>query len=642
MKNSDLLNLKIVFSSWIKKVPFIPVQFILGLDLLVVTINFVIAYLFLSGINSGIIGFQDAIIWSVVMIFVVAILMISKSSFKSFVRFTDIYEIINFGALFFFALLISSFLNYLVVFSSFITPIPFSFIVLSHFGAFIAVILYRLVIKEIYFRIFKYKQTAINTIIFGAGRQGIIVFQILNRETNPIRNVRAFFDDDSSMKGKVLFGKHILTDNSKFQDFIKKNRTQELIIASDSLSRDRKDFIFSICLNLKVEVKFAPSYNVLTTKEMGIDDLRNINLEDLLGREAISINQDHLSTNLFDKVVLVSGAAGSIGSEICRQLSKNNLSMLIILDIAESALFDINEELCRHSVSFPVIPVLADIRNRSSIEEIFEMYRPNYVFHAAAYKHVPLMESFPKLAIETNILGTKNLADKAELFGVEKFIFISTDKAVNPTNVMGASKRCAEIYMQAKFLGNASTSKTQFITTRFGNVLGSNGSVIPTFKKQIESGGPVTVTDQNIVRYFMTIPEACSLVLEAGSMGNGGEIFVFDMGKPVKIYDLAIQMIKLSGRIPYKDINIKISGLRSGEKLFEELVSSTEDYKETYHPKIQIVHSSPVEFLVIDSLLEELEAGILNGSNEDHLVGLLKVLIPEYKSKVSRFAILDN
>jgi len=642
MKNSDLLNLKIVFSSWIKKVPFIPVQLILCLDLLVVTINFVIAYLFLSGINSGIISLQVAITWSLVMISVVAILMISKSSFKSFVRFTDIYEIINFGVLFFFALLISTFLNYLVLFSSYITPIPSSFIVLSHFGSFIAVILYRLIIKETYFRIFKYKQSSINTIIFGAGKQGIIVFQILNRETNPIRNVRAFFDDDPNMKGKALFGKHILTDNSKFQDFIEKNRIQELIIASDSLSMDRKDFIFDICLNLKVEVKFAPSLNVLSTKETGIKDLRNINLEDLLGREAINIDQEHLSTNLFDKVVLVSGAAGSIGSEICRQLCKNNLSMLIILDMAESALFDINEELSRYSVSFPVVPVLADIRNRSSIDEIFDLYRPNYVFHAAAYKHVPLMESFPKLAIETNILGTKNLADKAELFGAEKFIFISTDKAVNPTNVMGASKRCAEIYMQAKFFGNFSAHKTQFITTRFGNVLGSNGSVIPTFTRQIESGGPVTVTDQNIVRYFMTIPEACSLVLEAGSMGNGGEIFVFDMGKPVKIYDLAIQMIKLSGRIPFKDINIEISGLRSGEKLFEELMSSSEDHKETYHPKIQIVNSSPVEFLVIDSLLEELEAGIMNGSTEDYLVGLLKVLIPEYKSKVSRFAILDN
>ena len=370
--------------------------------------------------------------------------------------------------------------------------------------------------------------------------------------------------------------------------------------------------------------------------------MRNINLEDLLGRESISINQDHLRANLLNKVVLVSGGVGSIRSEICRQLGKNNLSALIILDMTESALFDINEELNRHSVSFPVIPILADIRNKSSLMEIFEAYRSNYIFHAAAYKQIPLMESFPKLAIETNIIGSKNLADISELLGVEKFIFISTDNAVNPTNVTGASKRCAEIYMQSKFLANLSSLKTQFITTRFGNVLGSNGSVIPTFTKQIESGGPVTVTDKNIVRYFMTIPEACSLVLEAESMGNGGEIFVFDMGKPVKIFDLAIQMIKLSGRIPFKDIDIKFSGLRSREKIFKELVSSSEGYKQTYHPKIRIVESSPVEFLLMGLLLEELEAGIKNNLNEDRLVSILKVLIPEYKSKVPSFAILDN
>jgi FlaA1/EpsC-like NDP-sugar epimerase len=642
MKKIDLISFKIYISMWIKKVPFIPVQLILILDLLVVTFNFTIAYLFLCGINTAIISFENAVKWSLIMIAVIALAMLSKSTFKSFVRFTDINEIINFAVLFFFAISISIFLNYLAIASAYVTPITLAFIVLSHFGSFIAIILYRLIIKETYHRIFKFEQNSINTIILGAGGQGSMVFQILNRESNPIRNVCAFFDEDLKMKGKTLFGKKILTDHSKIENFIVKNKIKELVIASDSLSAECKANVLTICLNLKVEVKFAPSYRALSTKDIGINDLRNINLEDLLGRESISINQDHLRANLLNKVVLVSGGAGSIGSEICRQLCKNNLSALIILDMAESALFDINEELNRHSVSFPVIPILADIRNKSSLMEIFEAYRPNYVFHAAAYKHVPLMESFPKLAIETNIIGSKNLADISELVGVEKFIFISTDKAVNPTNVMGASKRCAEIYMQSKFLANLSSLKTQFITTRFGNVLGSNGSVIPTFTKQIESGGPVTVTDKNIVRYFMTIPEACSLVLEAGSMGNGGEIFIFDMGKPVKIFDLAIQMIKLSGRIPFKDIDIKFSGLRSGEKLFEELVSSSEGYKETYHPKIRIVESSPVEFLLMGLLLEELEAGIKNNLNEDRLVSLLKVLIPEYKSKVSRFAILDN
>jgi len=558
------------------------------------------------------------------------------------VRFTDIYEIINFSILFFLSLIISITINFVISFSSYINSISTAFIVLSNLGSFVSVILYRLLIKETYSRIFKFKSNITNTLIFGAGKAGIMVFQILARETNPIRNVCAFFDDDFKIKGKMLYGKKIFSDYNKLEEIIRTFQIRELIIASESVSVDKKEFILNICLAFKVEVKFSPTFNTLSPTAIGINDLRKINLEDLLGRESICINQDHLSSSLSNKVVLVSGAAGSIGSEICRQLCKNKLSKLIILDMAESALFDINEELNRSLVSFPIVAVLADIRNGSSVQHIFEQYKPHYVFHAAAYKHVPLMESFPKLAIETNILGSRNLADNAEFFGVEKFIFISTDKAVNPTNVMGASKRCAEIYIQSKFFSNFSKSKTQFITTRFGNVLGSNGSVIPTFTKQIESGGPVTVTDRNIVRYFMTIPEACSLVLEAGSMGKGGEIFVFDMGKAVNIYDLAIKMIKLSGRIPFKDIDIKISGLRSGEKLYEELIGSFEDFKDTYHPKIQIVQSAPVDFDRIRLLVLELENGLNQKVGEDYLVSLLKSIIPEYKSNYSRFTILDN
>jgi len=642
MFDLDYLKFKIWISIWIKKVPFIPVQFIFILDLVFVTINFGFAYLFLSSVSNVSIPFEDAIIWYFIMVSLIVSLMYFKNTFKSFVRFTDIYEIINFSILFFLSLIISITINFVISFSSYINSISTAFIVLSNLGSFVSVILYRLLIKETYSRIFKFKSNITNTLIFGAGKAGIMVFQILARETNPIRNVCAFFDDDFKIKGKMLYGKKIFSDYNKLEEIIRTFQIRELIIASESVSVDKKEFILNICLAFKVEVKFSPTFNTLSPTAIGINDLRKINLEDLLGRESICINQDHLSSSLSNKVVLVSGAAGSIGSEICRQLCKNKLSKLIILDMAESALFDINEELNRSLVSFPIVAVLADIRNGSSVQHIFEQYKPHYVFHAAAYKHVPLMESFPKLAIETNILGSRNLADNAEFFGVEKFIFISTDKAVNPTNVMGASKRCAEIYIQSKFFSNFSKSKTQFITTRFGNVLGSNGSVIPTFTKQIESGGPVTVTDRNIVRYFMTIPEACSLVLEAGSMGKGGEIFVFDMGKAVNIYDLAIKMIKLSGRIPFKDIDIKISGLRSGEKLYEELIGSFEDFKDTYHPKIQIVQSAPVDFDRIRLLVLELENGLNQKVGEDYLVSLLKSIIPEYKSNYSRFTILDN
>lgn len=642
MKKSFFLKFKELLASWIKKVPFIPIRIIFGLDLFVVLINFLLVYLFLSRISASLISSEDAMIWSMIMISVIALSMVLKRSFKSFVRFTDIYEIINFAVVFFLALFISIGLNFLAAFSTYTNSISLSFIVLSHFSSFVSVLLYRLIIKETYSKVFKYKNNVTNSLIFGAGKSGKMVFHILKKQTDPFRNVCVFFDDDMKMKGKTLFGKEIITDHVKLDSYIKKFYIQELIIASEFIKAEKKEFILDICLNNSVEVKFTPNFNSNFKTEVGIKDLRKINLEDLLGREVITLDHEHLSSNLFNKVVLVSGAAGSIGSEICRQLCKNDLFKLIILDIAESALFDINEELNRYPLSFEIIPVLADIRNAASIQDIFKMYRPNYVFHAAAYKHVPLMESFPRLAIETNILGSKNLADSAELCGVEKFIFISTDKAVNPSNVMGASKRCAEIYIQSKFISNCSEFKTQFITTRFGNVLGSNGSVIPTFRKQIESGGPVTVTDENIVRYFMTIPEACSLVLEAGSMGKGGEIFVFDMGEPVKIYDLAVKMIKLSGRIPFKDIEIKISGLRAGEKLFEELVSSAEDYKETYNSKIHIVQSAPIDFSLISSLILELDCGIKERVNEECLVSLLKSIIPEYKSKYSRFALLDN
>ncbi|MDG1277487.1 MAG: nucleoside-diphosphate sugar epimerase/dehydratase [Algoriphagus sp.] len=638
----NLLKLKLIIAIWIRKVPFVPVSLILALDLIVVAVNFLLSYFFLSVLGNTYLPTEGILYWSLISFVVVIALMVFKGTYKSFVRFTDIYEIIRLSVIFFSALIIVVILKIVLSDNEILNSISYSFILLGQLGALVSLILYRILIKEIYLRVFKFKKNIVNTLIFGAGKSGIMVYQILNREYSPIHKVFAFFDDNPSKKGKTLFGKKILFGDNQLELAIDKFNINELIFASNKISSDRKSKIINICLNNNVEVKFLPSFNGLNQDNIGVADLRKINLEDLLGRESIKIDQEHLANNLNGKVVLVSGAGGSIGSELCRQLSKYKLANLILLDMAETALFDINEELNRMNLQFPVVMQLCDVRNRKAVTDVFRKFRPQFVFHAAAYKHVPLMESFPKLAIQTNILGTRNLADAAENYDCEKFVFVSTDKAVNPTNVMGASKRCSEIYIQSKFLSTSKTAKTQFITTRFGNVLGSNGSVIPVFTKQIESGGPVTVTDKNIVRFFMTIPEACSLVLEACTMGKGGEIFVFDMGEPVKIFDLAVKMIKLAGKVPFKDIDIRISGLRSGEKLYEELFTNLEDFKETHHPKIYIAQSIPYYYSNVLTLVNELELGINMDYNEEDLIKLLKVHIPEYKSNFSRFSLLDN
>ena len=344
------------------------------------------------------------------------------------------------------------------------------------------------------------------------------------------------------------------------------------------------------------------------------------------------------------KVVLVTGAAGSIGSELCRQIAFYKPSLLILLDAAESPLFDIQQEFKERYSSIAIKTVLADVRNRKRLNEIFKHNCPQLVFHAAAYKHVPLMEHYPEESIHTNVLGTKNMADLSAFYQVEKFVFVSTDKAVNPTNVMGATKRAAEMYVQSfnDYLeNNHAKFHTKFITTRFGNVLGSNGSVVPLFKKQLANGGPLTVTHPDITRYFMTIPEACQLVLEAGIMGNGGEVYVFDMGSPVKIVDLAKRMIELSGKKLGEDIEIRFTGLREGEKLYEELMNDHERVRITHHPKIMIAQLNTNSYQKLCNQIEFFEE-LIKKNNEYDMVRHLKVLVPEFISNSSRFETLDR
>ena len=388
-------------------------------------------------------------------------------------------------------------------------------------------------------------------------------------------------------------------------------------------------------IDLDVKVKKVPPIEKWINNELNTNHIKQVQIEDLLGRQPIEIDNPNLINEFRGETVLITGAAGSIGSELVKQISNFDVRELILIDQAESALYDLQQDL-KQNEKFNFKAIVADIRDGLRVDAIFQQHKPTMVFHAAAYKHVPLMEKSPYEAIKINVNGTKLLADTSSRYNVKKFVFVSTDKAVNPTSVMGATKRMAEMYITCL----QKESKTKFITTRFGNVLGSNGSVIPLFKKQIENGGPLTLTHKDITRYFMTIPEASQLVLEAGTMGKGGEIFIFDMGESVKIYDLAKNMIKLSGlRFP-EDINIDITGLRPGEKLYEELLANGENTLSTYHKKIMISKTRELDFDKIKSDIEEL--CITNRFQNNNIVMKMKHLIPEYKSNNSDYERFDR
>lgn len=473
-----------------------------------------------------------------------------------------------------------------------------------------------------------------NVIIYGAGVSGLITKRTIEKEPTLRYSIVAFIDDSSKLAGNRLEGINIYP-TSKLERLIENNEVDELIIAIQHPDKESTSEVVDICLHHDVEVQSVPNFKNWINGEFSVKQIRKINIDDLLGRKPIILDEVKIKDQLKGKRILVTGAAGSIGSGIVRQLVNYEPQLIIMLDQAESPLYDFHNELIASDKAFAVEVVIGDIRNHSRMKRLFEHYKPEIVFHAAAYKHVPLMENNPSEAIITNVLGTKNMVDLSSEFGVIKFVMVSTDKAVNPTNVMGASKRIAEIY--AQLINNQ--SKTQYVTTRFGNVLGSNGSVIPLFKKQIDQGGPLTVTHAEVTRYFMTIPEACQLVLEAGAMGDGGEIFVFDMGKSIRIVDLAKKMIKLSGLELGKDIEIKFTGLRPGEKLFEELLATDENTIPTHHPQIlkaKLREEDETRLKEIEELIQ-----LFDVQNNIQIVQLMKRIVPEFKSNNSEYAKLD-
>lgn len=513
---------------------------------------------------------------------------------------------------------------------------PMGILIVEFFVTICFLLVFRFAVKLLYLEELKVRENKIPTAIYGAGIYGLITKHTLDKEANLNYKVVCFIDDDEKKSGSSLEGIPIY-HTSSLQEVIPQKKLQKLIIAIKNPDKRKRRAVIDMCLANQVGVMNVPSPTKWINGEFSSGQIKPIRIEDLLGRESIRLDQDRLLQEFTGKKILVTGAAGSIGSEIVRQLVEYSPKLVIMLDQAESALYDLENELAEKKQKHLTESVIGDIRNFERLENVFRTFKPDYVFHAAAYKHVPLMEDNPSEAILTNVRGSKNAVDLAMKYEVEKFVLISTDKAVNPTNVMGCSKRIAEIYAQsANTLG-----KTKFITTRFGNVLGSNGSVIPLFKRQIESGGPITVTDENITRFFMTIPEACQLVLEAGMMGKGKEIFVFDMGESVKIYDLAKKMIQLSGLELGKDIEIKITGLRPGEKLYEELLTKDENTIPTHHPQILIAKVREYDFDEISRTIEAL-SGLFEKQNNTEIVQLMKSIVPEFKSNNSIFENLDK
>ena len=611
---------------------------VLLFDVAIIVATFFLAYIIRFNFK---IDFEFSVLFRQIPYVMVAaaISLIAVGSYKGVVRFTGFKDIMNIviGANILATLLICcTFISRKIINEDTIFDISGSIIYIHLLLNILFLIGAKLFIKSVYNYITQDFNSISNVLIFGAGNSGMLTYDAIKNDTKNGFEVVGFVDDDERKIGKKINLLKVYNINSIDENFIKKNDVEDVIISIQNIDPTRLLQITGNLFSLGLKVKIVPPVQSWIDGDLSVGQIKEVKIEDLLGRDPINIKNPDLEDQYDNKVILITGAAGSIGSEICRKVSLYNYKKLILVDNAESALYDIQQEFRQLGLD-NVDAIVADVRNKTRIDQIFNQYKPKIVFHAAAYKHVPLMENNPYEAVSVNIGGTKNVADISVKHSVDKFVLISTDKAVNPTNVMGATKRIAELYVTClKGKGH-----TKFITTRFGNVLGSNGSVIPLFKKQIEKGGPLTVTHKEITRYFMTIPEACQLVVEAAAMGNGGEIFVFDMGEPIKIFNLATNMIILSGLRYPEDIDIKISGLRPGEKIYEELLADGENTKKTYHEKIMIAKSRRVDIESVERQINKLTA--INSLTQPlEIVSSIKSLIPEYISNNSTYEVLDN
>jgi FlaA1/EpsC-like NDP-sugar epimerase len=633
--------------NFLARLKILPRWIIATLDSVILFHCALFGYLVRFNFELAVIEQNDAVAGSFTFMIGGLLVMQNTRSYEGIVRHTGFKDGSNIFKTVFINFVLFLFLNFFH--GNFLNDrflLPTSVLIIASLSSLFMLIFYRLLVKELFVYLkngFIVKEQK-SGVIFGAGESGLIAQEAIKRDSNSNFNTIAFLDDDPKKEGKNIAGIRIFHGIKSLAKLKDQYGVTELIIAVRDLDVLRKREIIDECLKLGISVSIVPPVDQWINGGLTAGAIREIKIEDLLSREQIILDNPQIHEDLIDKTVLVTGAAGSIGSELCRQIAHYQPKLLILLDIAESALYDIENEFKENYSYCPIKIVLGDVRNKKKMKEIFKTFKPQVVFHAAAYKHVPMMENYPEEAVHSNVIGTKVLADLSVLSQVDKFVFVSTDKAVNPTNVMGASKRAAEMYVQAlnEYLEvNHKKYHTKFITTRFGNVLGSNGSVIPLFKKQILHGGPLTVTHPEITRYFMTIPEACQLVLEAAVMGNGGEIYVFDMGEPVKILDLAKKMIQLCGKKEDEDIKIIFTGLREGEKLYEELLNDFETVKITHHPKIKIAQVMPAAYHKIDGQIDLFQDLILKNS-ENELVGHLKTIVPEFISNSSRFEVLDR
>ena len=578
-----------------------------------------------------------AILWIVLVNMIFFAVFHTYANIIRFSSFIDIMHI--FGAL------TTSFI--LLVAASIVCEIgfdydflPYSVLIISFVFSFAAMAVMRIFIKVLYERVNFDEKHGTNVFIFGTREYGVDIAKSIRSKSHYKYRLKGFISSEPSFFDKVIMGVKVYPFNDDLMSILEAKNIDAVIVTPYNMNKLKESNFTEQLLSRNIRIMVLPNLSEWNENSSSITNLKELQIEDLLQRDPIQIDMHKIASHLEGKRVMITGAAGSIGSEIVRQVASFNPYNLVLIDQAETPLHDIRLELQSRWMEIEAETIVADISNETRMEHIFEQYRPQYVFHAAAYKHVPMMEDNASEAIQNNVKGTRILADLAVKYKTEKFVMISTDKAVNPSNVMGCSKRICEIYVQslAKKLGNEGNKTTQFITTRFGNVLGSNGSVIPLFRKQIEQGGPVTVTHPEIIRYFMTIPEACRLVLEAGSMGNGGEIYIFDMGKPVKILDLAKQMISLSGR---RDIQIKFTGLRHGEKLYEVLLNDKEHTKPTYNDKIMIADVREYDYDEVKKKIEDLEE-VSTTYDQMKIVEKMKELVPEYVSKNSIFEQLDH
>lgn len=645
--NSNKSTYKSIFSDLFSKdkilhFGYLPRWIIFSIDIALVVIANIVTYFLISQLTFKYYNTLDLTGRILIILATQSFFFFAFKTYAGIIRHSTLNDGYNLFKATFSSFLALTILNYVHFYKAgakiFLMPALF----LTFLFSFLFLLFFRIVVKVVY-QIYldaSNQNNLENIVIYGTDSNAISLANAINAEYPKRYKLVGFIDKYNKNTTKTILNVPIISHDKSIEKILESLEAKNLIIADKNIPNNLQLLIVDQCLQHNIKLLKVPVVMDWNTKKIS-NSLKTFEILDLLDRKQIVLDNSKISQQITNKVVLITGAAGSIGSEIVRQVLSFSPSKLILIDQAETPLHHLTLELSKENIE--IVPIIADVRNKEQLEKVFKEIKPHFIFHAAAYKHVPLMETNPNQAIFTNVLGTKNLADLAVKYKVDRFVFISTDKAVNPSNIMGASKRIAEKYVQSLsiYLDQMGESSTKFITTRFGNVLGSNGSVVPLFTKQINEGGPITITHPEIIRYFMTIPEACQLVLEAGAMGNGSEIFIFDMGKPVRIIDLAHKMIKLAGYIPDEDIKIEVVGLRPGEKLYEELLTNASTTLPTHHQKIMIAKDITENYISLnEDILELIE--FANENNSDALVLKMKQIVPEFVSLNSKYEKLDN